>query len=44
MWYRHPGDLEGMGNGVRVGLLGRLNVVGGVVGTDRMLEMFRKKK
>lgn len=37
-------DYAGLALGFAAVLLGTLNVVGGFVVTDRMLEMFRKKK
>lgn len=39
-----PGDYLALALGSLAVLLGTLNVVGGFVVTDRMLEMFRKKK
>jgi H+-translocating NAD(P) transhydrogenase subunit alpha len=38
-----PSDILGMCLGFLAVLLGTLNVVGGFVVTDRMLEMFKKK-
>lgn len=39
-----PENFVAMGLGFLAVLLGTLNVVGGFVVTDRMLEMFKKKK
>ena len=39
-----PGDYGALVLGFLAVILGTLNVVGGFVVTDRMLEMFRKKK
>ncbi len=39
-----PGNILAMALGFLAVLLGTLNVVGGFVVTDRMLEMFKKKK
>ncbi len=39
-----PGDYLALGLGFLAVILGTLNVVGGFVVTDRMLEMFSKKK
>ena len=39
-----PTDMLAMSLGFLAVLLGTLNVVGGFVVTDRMLEMFKKKK
>lgn len=39
-----PNDYFALGIGFLAVLLGTLNVVGGFVVTDRMLEMFKKKK
>ena len=39
-----PSDMLSLSLGTLVVLLGTLNVVGGFVVTDRMLEMFKKKK
>ncbi len=39
-----PADTEALILGFLAVLLGTLNVVGGFVVTDRMLEMFKKKK
>ncbi len=39
-----PGNLLALGLGFLAVILGTLNVVGGFVVTDRMLEMFKKKK
>lgn len=38
-----PNNLVGLGLGFLAVILGTLNVVGGFVVTDRMLEMFKKK-
>ncbi|MEO5571132.1 MAG: NAD(P) transhydrogenase subunit alpha [Bacteroidia bacterium] len=38
-----PGDYLGLALGSLAVILGTLNVVGGFVVTDRMLEMFKKK-
>ena len=38
-----PENLLGLGLGFLAVILGTLNVVGGFVVTDRMLEMFKKK-
>ena len=40
----HDGDYLSLGLGFVAVILGTLNVVGGFVVTDRMLEMFGKKK
>ena len=39
-----PSDMLSLSLGTLAVLLGTLNVVGGFVVTDRMLEMFKKKK
>lgn len=39
-----PGNYLALGLGFLAVVLGTLNVVGGFVVTDRMLEMFKKKK
>ena len=39
-----PGNYVALGLGFLAVVLGTLNVVGGFVVTDRMLEMFKKKK
>ena len=39
-----PADMISLSLGTLAVLLGTLNVVGGFVVTDRMLEMFKKKK
>lgn len=39
----NPENLLGLGLGFLAVILGTLNVVGGFVVTDRMLEMFKKK-
>ena len=39
-----PGNYIALGLGFLAVILGTLNVVGGFVVTDRMLEMFKKKK
>ncbi len=39
-----PGNFLALGLGFLAVILGTLNVVGGFVVTDRMLEMFKKKK
>ena len=39
-----PSDMIALSLGFLAVLLGTLNVVGGIVVTDRMLEMFKKKK
>lgn len=39
-----PNDMVAISLGTLAVLLGTLNVVGGFVVTDRMLEMFKKKK
>jgi len=39
-----PNDIVAISLGTLAVLLGTLNVVGGFVVTDRMLEMFKKKK
>ena len=44
MLHLQPDDYAGLAIGFLAVLLGTLNVVGGFVVTDRMLEMFRKKK
>lgn len=44
MLHLQPDDIAGMIVGFLAVLLGTLNVVGGFVVTDRMLEMFKKKK
>lgn len=44
MGHADPGDTLTMILGFLAVVLGTLNVVGGFVVTDRMLEMFRKKK
>ena len=44
MGHADPGDVLTMVLGFIAVVLGTLNVVGGFVVTDRMLEMFRKKK
>jgi H+-translocating NAD(P) transhydrogenase subunit alpha len=44
MLHLQPDDTAGMILGFLAVLLGTLNVVGGFVVTDRMLEMFKKKK
>jgi H+-translocating NAD(P) transhydrogenase subunit alpha len=44
MGHAEPGDTLTMILGFLAVVLGTLNVVGGFVVTDRMLEMFRKKK
>ena len=38
-----PGNIPGLALGFLAVILGTLNVVGGFVVTDRMLEMFKKK-
>jgi len=38
-----PNNILGLGLGFLAVILGTLNVVGGFVVTDRMLEMFKKK-
>lgn len=43
MLHLHEDDFMGMILGFLAVLLGTLNVVGGFVVTDRMLEMFKKK-
>jgi NAD(P) transhydrogenase subunit alpha len=42
--HAEPGDTLSMVLGFLAVVLGMMNVVGGFVVTDRMLEMFRKKK
>lgn len=44
MGQAHPGDWLALILGLLAVILGTLNVVGGFVVTDRMLEMFDKKK
>jgi NAD(P) transhydrogenase subunit alpha len=44
MGHAEPGDTLSLVLGFLAVVLGTLNVVGGFVVTDRMLEMFRKKK
>ena len=44
MLHAKPDDILALSLGSVAVLLGTLNVVGGVVVTDRMLEMFKKKK
>ncbi len=44
MGQAEPGNLVALILGFIAVILGTLNVVGGFVVTDRMLEMFRKKK
>jgi NAD(P) transhydrogenase subunit alpha len=44
MLHLHEDNLAGLILGFFAVLLGTLNVVGGFVVTDRMLEMFKKKK
>lgn len=44
MGHADPGDYLSLGLGFLAVVLGTLNVVGGFVVTNRMLEMFRKKK
>lgn len=44
MLHLQPDDYAGLITGFFAVLLGTLNVVGGFVVTDRMLEMFKKKK
>jgi H+-translocating NAD(P) transhydrogenase subunit alpha len=44
MLHVDPSDYLALGLGFLAVLLGTLNVVGGFVVTDRMLEMFKKKK
>lgn len=43
MLHTNPEDYFALGMGFIAVLLGTLNVVGGFVVTDRMLEMFKKK-
>mgnify|MGYP000452537894 CR=1 FL=1 len=43
MGHAEPGDYLSLGLGFLAVVLGTLNVVGGFVVTNRMLEMFRKK-
>lgn len=43
MLHTNPADYFALGMGFIAVLLGTLNVVGGFVVTDRMLEMFKKK-
>lgn len=40
----NPGDYFSLGLGLMGIILGMINVVGGFMVTDRMLEMFKKKK
>jgi NAD(P) transhydrogenase subunit alpha len=44
MGQAEPGNMPALVLGFLAVVLGTLNVVGGFVVTDRMLEMFRKKK
>lgn len=44
MRHAAPGDVLALALGFVAVVLGTLNVVGGFVVTDRMLEMFKKKK
>ncbi len=44
MGQAEPGNIPALVLGFMAVVLGTLNVVGGFVVTDRMLEMFRKKK
>lgn len=44
MGHADPTNYPALGIGFLAVILGTLNVVGGFVVTDRMLEMFRKKK
>lgn len=44
MGQAEPGNIPALVLGFLAVVLGTLNVVGGFVVTDRMLEMFRKKK
>lgn len=44
MGHADPGDTLSLILGFMACILGMMNVVGGFVVTDRMLEMFRKKK
>jgi NAD(P) transhydrogenase subunit alpha len=44
MGQAEPNNIPALVLGFLAGVLGTLNVVGGFVVTDRMLEMFKKKK
>lgn len=44
MGHAEPGNYVALGIGFIAVILGTLNVVGGFVVTNRMLEMFKKKK